>query len=128
MKCLPILICVFSCQVLAADFKDPMKPPTYALKMFRLEKIKKNNSFGKSSISQKKKEPVWVLKSILYSRQRQHAIINNRLVRKGDVIKGAKLIRLRPDSVRLLAKGQVIDLDLRSRYESVRKSPAEKKL
>lgn len=114
-------------QVTLAEFFDPMKPPPYALNKFRLEKIKHKKPEVDVNKSKQNIKP-WVLSSILYSDQRQHAIINNKLVKKGDVIKGAKLVRLRPYSVRLIAKGKIINLSLRSRFKSIKKSLPEKKL
>ena len=35
---------------------------------------------------------------------------------------GAKLIQVQPHGVRLLSKGKIIDLDLKSRYKSIKKS------
>lgn len=111
----------------AADFFDPMQPPAFALNKFRLEK-NKNTRPAKSAQSNSKKPVPWVLSSILYSKQRKHAIINNTLVKKGDVIKGAKLVRLSPDSVRLLTKGKTIDLSLGSRFKSIKRSRLKRKL
>lgn len=110
-----------------AEFNDPMQPPEYALNKLRAEKYQKANS-KKTSQSGLKKEQSWVLTSILYSRDRKHAIINNKLVRKGDLIKGARVVQLQPDSVRLLAKGKTIELSLRSRYKSIKKSRDKRKL
>lgn len=121
-----LVILVISPGVLA-DFYDPMHPPEYALNKLRAEKYKKAN-IKKTSPSGVKKEQPWVLSSILYSRDRKHAIINNKLVRKGDLIKGARVIQLQPDSVRLLAKGKTIELSLRSRYKSIKKSRDNRKL
>ena len=114
-------------QTVEADFFDPMQPPAYALNKLRLEKIKKTGP-TKAVHKNVNKEAPWVLSSILYSKQRKHAIINNKLVKKGDVIEGAKLVRLRPDSVRLLAKGKTIDLTLGSRFKSIKKSRYKRKL
>jgi len=113
--------------VASAEFYDPMKPPPYAMNKFRLEKISKTSRVKKPQPGSKKIAP-WVLSSILFSSQRKHAIINNKLVKKGDVIRGAKLIRLKPDSVRLSAKGKVIDLSLRKQFKSIKKSRTERKL
>ena len=107
--------------VALAEVRDPMRPPPFALQKYKLEKLKKNPPPAPAPKSQQEEQP-WVLNSILYSNERQHAVINNVLVRKGDTIRGARLVRLTPDSVRLVRKGRVIDLDLRSRYKSIRKS------
>jgi hypothetical protein len=113
--------------VIAADFNDPMRPPPYALNKFRLEKLQLNKPQNQSKKIKQQKQSPWVLSSILFSRQRQHAIINNQLVKKGETIKGAKLIRLKPGSVRLLVNGKVIDLSLRKQLKTVKKSLSEKK-
>jgi hypothetical protein len=110
-----------------AQANDPMRPPAFALHKYKLEKLKKNPPPVPLPTSQKEEQP-WVLNSILYSKQRQHAVINNVLVRKGERIRGARLVRLTPESVRLVHKGKVIDLDLRSRYKSIRKSAGGKNL
>ncbi len=110
-----------------AEFYDPMRPPPFAMKKFRLEKI---NIASPSKTVKKTETKVlpWVLNSILYSEHRQHAIINNKLVKKGDVIKGARLIKLGPDSVKLIARGKTIELNLSSRYQSIKRSLSERKL
>ena len=122
-----IFFTFFHPQGVVADFFDPMQPPEYALNKLRLEKIKKTRTAKQSQPGEKKTEP-WVLSSILYSKQRKHAIINNTLVKQGDVIKGAKLVRLSPDSVRLRVKGKTIDLTLGNRSTSIRKSAPKRKL
>ena len=94
-----------------AEFSDPMQPPAYALNKYRLEKIKKMATPGAKSAKAPQKSK-WVLSSILFSAQRQHAIINNKLVRKGEIVDGARLIRLTPDSARLRVKARVIDLTI----------------
>ncbi len=130
MKLILSIVCsmlVLQINVAAAEFYDPMRPPPYALNKLRLEQSKKNGPVKKAPGSEVKKA-TWVLSSILFSSQRQHAIINNRLVKKGDVIRGAKLIRVKPDSVRLLAKGKIIDLSLRKANQSIKKSLPERKL
>jgi len=107
-----------------------MRPPAFALEKFRLLKIKQSNSLIKKSTKPLVKD-VWVLNSILYSSQRQHAIINDQLVKKGETIKGAKLIRVKPDSVRLLAKGKFIDLKIygsKTNFKSIKKHITEQKI
>ena len=114
-------------QMTLAEFHDPMRPPPYAMKKFWLEK----NGNQKTSIPVAKKQQQaqpWVLSSILYSGQRKHAIINDKLVRQGDLIKGARLVRLRPDSVQLNAKGKIINLSLRDKLKTIKKSSHERKL
>ncbi len=119
--------CLLAGSALASAFHDPMRPPAFALEKFRLEKIKNRPPSNKPRATTVNKKPAWVLNSILYSNERKHAIINNKLVKKGDVIAGAKLIRVEPQSVRLIAKGKIINLSLKTRYKSIRKSVGKKK-
>ncbi len=126
MKVLGLFLCLLIVtQSVQAGLYDPMQPPPYALDKFRLEKLKKNRPVTGSKKTPEKKT-AWVLSSILYSTQRKHAIINNKLVKKGDIINGARLVRLRPDSVRLNLKGKSIDLKLPGRMMSMKKPLAEK--
>lgn len=122
-----VCACLVAGSTLASAFHDPMRPPSFALEKFRLEKIKNQPDSNKPKVTSAKQKPGWVLNSILYSSERKHAIINNKLVKKGDVIAGAKLIRVEPQSVRLIAKGKIIDLSLKTRYKSIRKSVGKKK-
>lgn len=112
-------------QLSYAEYYDPMQPPAVALEKYRIEKLKKTRGNARPEVT-RKAEP-WVLSSILYSEQRKHAIINNQLVKQGEMIRGAKVLRLRPDSVRLLSKGKIIDLKLRPGLQSIKKSHDEKK-
>lgn len=121
------LVMLLASPSILAEFKDPMQPPEYALNKMRAERLKQM-SIDKPVQPSVKKEQVWVLSSILYSEDRKHAIINDKLVRKGDFIKGARVVRLQPDSVQLVAKGKTIELNLRSRYKSIKKSPNKRKL
>ena len=117
-------------QIVHAEFNDPMRPPAFALNKFRLQKIKNLPPVIKKSVKPVK-EIVFELYSILYSADRQHAIINNQLIKKGGVINGAKLVRLKPDSVRLLSKGKFIDLkiyDNKLNFKAIKKSLNEKKI
>ena len=127
MKLLLFGVLSLAMLMVSADaFNDPMRPPDFALKKYRAEKFKQKKTVLPSK-STPKKQATWTLTSILFSKQRQHAIINNQLVKQGDVIKGAKLVRLRPDSVRLLSNGRTIDLSLREKLTTLKKSPIEKK-
>ncbi len=127
---LTLISLLISVQIAHAEFNDPMRPPAYALNKFRLEKLKNLPPAIKKPVKPVKKT-VFELNSILYSADRQHAIINNQLVKKGGVIDGAKLVRLKPGSVRLLSKGKIIDLkiyDNKSNFKTIRKSLNEKKI
>jgi len=120
------LVAVLALPVMANDFYDPMKPPSLALKKFRLEKAKSRPVSPQAVV--KPKQQRWTLNSILISSQRQHAIINNKLVRKGDLIEGARLLSLKPDRVRLSSRGKVIELKLPGRGQSIKKPFKEKAL
>ena len=56
----------------------------------------------------------WVLNSVLYSSQRQLAVINNKLVKKGDRIDGAKVLTVMPGLVKLSYKKKIITLKIRA--------------
>ena len=108
----------------AQDFSDPMRPPPLALQKYRLEKLK-NQPPAKMITGVNAKKPSWELNSILLSEQRQHAIINNTLVRKGGMVNGAKLVKIEPGSVRLIRRGKVIKLSLPAKTQTVKKSRNE---
>ena len=128
MKAVTLFFCsLLMCQVAIAEFHDPMQPPPYAINKFRLQKMK-NSQPKKAVVKKQQNANPWILSSILYSGQREHAIINNQLVRPGDVIKGARLVRMSPTSARLNAKGKIINLSLRNKSDSIKKSPSERKL
>lgn len=128
MRLLVILcVAIISFQLVADDLGNPMQPPAFALNKFRLEKIKSNPPVSKPLVGQKKQNP-WILNSILFSSDRQHAIINNKLVRKGEKISGARLVSLKSDSVSLVSSGKVIVLKLPGVDQSIKKSLNEKKL
>ena len=108
----------------AQDFSDPMRPPPLAMQKYRLEKLK-NLPPAKTALRARAAEPAWELNSILLSEQRQHAIINNTLVRKGGIVDGAKLVNIEPGSVRLVQRGKVIKLSLPAKKQTVKKSRNE---
>ena len=108
----------------AQDFYDPMRPPPLALQKYRLEKLK-NQPPAKTAVTARSTKPAWELNSILLSEQRQHAIINNTLVRKGGIVDGAKLVKIEPGSVRLVQRGKVIKLSLPAKKQTVKKSRNE---
>ena len=114
-----------------AQFYDPMKPPAYALRKMKLEKQKLNPAPPSTAATKSAAAP-WVLSSILFSANRQSAIINDQLVKRGDNIKGARVIEVEKDRVRLNKKGKIIMLKLDTgsaiRVKSKSKSLREKKL
>ncbi len=94
-----------------AQFYDPMQPPAYALRKLEQEKRKLNPAPSKAVGTKTTRSP-WVLSSILFSPQRQSAIINDQLVKRGDLVAGAKIIKVSKDRVRLNKKGKIIELKL----------------
>ena len=94
-----------------AQFHDPMQPPAYALRKMEQERRKQNPAPIKA-VGEKVTRSPWVLSSILFSPQRQSAIINDQLVKRGDLVGGAKIIKVSKDRVRLKQKGKIIELKL----------------
>lgn len=135
---LSVMVNLFLMQSVNAEFIDPMRPPDYALEKLRIENIKKSPAANNASQKSNKKKEAWILNSVLYSSTRQYAIVNSRLVKKGDRVDGAKVLKVSPDSVRLSNKGKIINLkmnDLNSRglasgsdFKMIKKSLNEKKL
>jgi len=54
--------------------------------------------------------PVWHLSGIVYNSQTQLAIINNRLVRTGDVVNNAKVVSIKAKTVTLEHNGTLLTL------------------
>ncbi len=111
-----------------AEYYDPMQPPAYALQKMKAAKAAKNPQRGKPPVDKAARVEPWVLSSILYSPGRKHAIINNQVVRKGEVIRGARLVRLQPDAVRLQLNDRYIDLSLRKGNGAIKKSSQGRKI
>lgn len=129
MKKITLLSCflvLLFTSVVQAEFFDPMQPPAFALYKYKME-TQPQPTPGSTSSTRPRPQPL-VLNSILYSGQRQHAIINNRIVKKGDMVDGAKLIQLLPDRVKLVKKGKVVELSLNSGFKSIKKNHAGKRL
>jgi hypothetical protein len=115
--------------VQAEEIQDPMQPPAFALEKFRQAKFKNRVKAVKSGVKVKKPaaKPLR-LTSILYSADRKIAIIDDRMLRVGDTIRNAKLVRINRDSARLLKKGKFIELRLSSDSTAIKKTPSESKL
>jgi len=104
----------------AAEIKDPMRPPEYALQKFRLGKYKNST---KTVLKEKKPEVKSMkLTSIIYSPTRKVAIIDDQMLSVGDIINGAKLVRIDKHSARLVRKGKVIQLRLPDDLTAVKKT------
>lgn len=78
---------------------DPMAPPGLGPKPKAKSKSKSNAS-----------RPEFRLAQILYSEQRKVAVINNRIVKVGDIIRGAKVTEIGPKKVTLKRKGKTLSL------------------
>ena len=103
----------------AAELKDPMRPPEYALHKFRLAKYK---SSTKTVVKVKKSEVKSMkLTSIIYSPTRKIAIIDDQMLSVGGTINGAKLVKIGKHSARLVRKGKVIHLRLPDDLPAVKK-------
>lgn len=46
--------------------------------------------------------------AIFFSDERQHAVVNGKLVAQGDQIDGAKVMKIRPDALDLMYRGEFI--------------------
>ena len=113
----------------ADTVRDPMQPPAFALKQFKLAKIK-NRSDGrvkKTTVKKPSAKPL-NLHSILIGRSRKVAIINDRMLVVGDEIDKAKVVRILDDRVELIRNGKRIKLVLDNQLLSIRKSPVKSDL
>ncbi len=111
----------------AEELRDPMQPPPLALQKFREAKWANKPRVNKASV--KKPAPKTLrLTSILISRDRKVAIINDQMLRVGDKIDNATLVRLTRDSARLVRKGKVINLRLNNELTAIKKKVVESDL
>jgi len=110
-----------------AELRDPMQPPAYALQKFRQAKWSAKPAVTTSNAVKPKQKPLR-LTSILISRQRKIAIIDDQMLVVGDRIRGARLVRLTRSSARLERKGKVINLSLDNDLAAIRKRAVESDL
>ena len=111
----------------AAEFRDPMQPPPFALQKFREAKWAANPKPLKPVVAVAKPEPMR-LTSIIYSAERKIAIIDDQTLAIGDRIRGAELVGLTRSSARLVRKGKVINLTLGTELTAIKKQPAKSDL
>jgi hypothetical protein len=111
----------------AANLRDPMQPPAYALQKFRQAKLSAAPAVTKGTAVKPQQTPLQ-LTSILISRDRKIAIIDDQMLALGDRIRGAKLVGLTRASARLVRKGKVIKLSLDNDSTAIKKSVAESDL
>ena len=90
---------------------NPMQPPAFALFKYQQEKLRKNPNRDVAALNAGKIKP-FVLNSIIYSKSRKIAVINEQLLRVGDKVNGAKLVSINKDSIRLIKQGKSIRLQL----------------
>lgn len=111
----------------AAEFRDPMQPPPFALQKFREARWAANPKPVKPVVAVAKPEPMR-LTSIIYSAERKIAIIDDQALAIGDRIRGAQLVSLTRSSARLVRKGKVINLTLGTELTAIKKQPAKSDL
>lgn len=130
IKFIVLVLMVFPFTVVQAEeIQDPMRPPAFALEKFRQAKFK--NMAGPVKSGVKVKRPAvkpMQLTSIIYSPERKIAIIDDRMLRVGDTIRNAKLVRINRNSARLLKKGKFIELNLSGELTEIKKTRRERKL
>ena len=97
-KIILVMVTLFLFVVMPAQaaMEDPTRPPTAKSKIYVSPK--------------KNKRPVWVLTSTLISAGRRTAVINDRVVARGDRINGARVMSIQPSVVRLRKNGREITL------------------
>ena len=78
---------LFTVMPLQAALEDPTRPPTATPTVYASPK--------------KHSRPRWVLSSTLVSAQRRTAVVNDKVVARGDRINGARVISIEPSAVRL---------------------------
>jgi hypothetical protein len=109
----------------AQELRDPMQPPPFALQKFRQAKWASQPRVDKPKVA--KPKPLQ-LTSILYSKNRKIAIIDDQMLAVGDRIRGARLVKLTRATARLVRNGKVINLNLGNDIPTVRKKVAESDL
>ncbi len=110
----------------ADELRDPMEPPPFALKKFRQAEWAKKPRPAQTRTAKPTPEPLQ-LTSILYSRDRKIAIIDDQMLRVGDRIRGMTLVSLGRDRARLVQDGKVVELRLNTELAAMRKRAVEGK-
>ena len=111
----------------AQELLDPMQPPVFALQKFRQAKLAGQPKPAKASVAKPAGKPLQ-LTSILDSKDRKIAIIDDQMLAVGDSIKGARLVKLTRESARLVRKGKILDLNLDGNFTAIRKKAVESNL
>jgi hypothetical protein len=111
----------------AQELRDPMQPPALALQKFRLAKLAGQPTPAKASVEKSVRKPLQ-LTSILFSKDRKIAIIDDQMLAVGDSIRGARLVKLTRESAHLVRKGKALDLSLDNDLTAIRKQAVESDL
>jgi hypothetical protein len=111
----------------AQELGDPMQPPAFALQKFRQAKLAGQPKPAKASVAKPARKPLQ-LTSILYSKERKIAIIDDQMLAVGDSIRGARLVKLTRESAHLVRKGKVLDLNLSGDLTAIRIKTVESDL
>ena len=111
----------------AAELRDPMQPPPFALQKFRQAKWAGKPAKTPAKAVKPQQKPLQ-LTSILYARDRKVAIINDQMLVVGDRIRGAELVKLTRATARLVRKGKVISLSLDNDLTAIKKEAVESDL
>jgi hypothetical protein len=98
VRAITFLACLSLALPLSAAMDDPTRPPTADTKISHVVKTKKSQ------------RPRWVLTSTLVSAGRRTAVINDRVVSRGDRVNGATVVNIQPATVRLRARGRDVTL------------------
>lgn len=93
---------------------EPLPDPTQP------ERSEKTRQSGTQA--QQRKEPSWELTSIIHSPQRKLAVINGEIRQVGEDIAGARVLKILPDTVIILYRGQRRVLRLLSRGSGLNRS------
>jgi hypothetical protein len=109
----------------AQELRDPMQPPPFALQKFRQAKWASQPRVDKPKTA--KPKPLQ-LTSILYSKNRKIAIIDDQMLAVGDRIRGARLVKLTRATARLVRNGKVINLNLGNDLTAIKKKVVESDL
>ena len=111
----------------AQELRDPMQPPPFALQKFRAAKLAGKPKTAETKAAKPEQEALQ-LTSILYSRDRKIAIINDQMLVVGDRIRGARLVKLTRATARLVHEGKVINLSLGNDLTAIKKKAVESEL
>jgi hypothetical protein len=112
------------------SISNPMRPPEFALLKYQQEKDKKNPktvAIKKVVVKQKvvKSKPL-KLTSILYSSNRKIAIIDEKMLKVGEDVNGARLISIEKGHVHLSKNGKTIKLLLSNQSANFKKTIVQK--